>query len=253
MLTRVLAAALPDTPEWVEVRGMLRTPGALVIGGDSVERGFVVRLVEGARSAVAVVGRPPREALAEAVAGRTVMTPVIAQVDNAGHVAACLSAVGGGWSGERAIVHRLAAPPRQAPLDPGVTVRLLDGMDPLGHLPAGLRHEMSHARTFTPVAGVFVGGVPVSFCYACWVTESLWDVSIDTLEGYRGRGLAPHAVRHLIDVKRRDALEPVWGALESNAASLRLAVKLGFSPVGAIVVFSRGPWAFLTEGFEHTG
>lgn len=31
---------------------------------------------------------------------------------------------------------------------------------------------------------------------------------------------------------------PVWGALESNTASARLAAKLGFNPVDTIIVFS---------------
>ncbi len=31
---------------------------------------------------------------------------------------------------------------------------------------------------------------------------------------------------------------PVWGSLESNTASARLAAKLGFNPVDTIIVFS---------------
>ncbi len=44
--------------------------------------------------------------------------------------------------------------------------------------------------------------------------------------------------------------EPVWGALASNVPSLRLAATLGFTPVEELVVFSRGPWAYLTGGFD---
>ena len=39
----------------------------------------------------------------------------------------------------------------------------------------------------------------------------------------------------------RHGKEPVWGALESNVASLRLAARLGFAPVDALVVFEREP------------
>jgi hypothetical protein len=49
---------------------------------------------------------------------------------------------------------------------------------------------------------------------------------------------------------REDGREPVWGALASNVASLELARKLGFAPVDGIVVFSRGPWAFVTRGYQ---
>ena len=45
------------------------------------------------------------------------------------------------------------------------------------------------------------------------------------------------AVSFIIDLMRRDGREPVWGALASNHPSLRLGQKLGFKPVGKIVVF----------------
>jgi GNAT superfamily N-acetyltransferase len=101
-----------------------------------------------------------------------------------------------------------------------------------------------------PVGVVIIDGTAASFCYPVWRTETLWDISIDTLEEHRGRALGSHAVRFMIELLRRDGREPVWGALESNGASLRLAAKLGFQPVDALVWFSRGPWAFLTAGFQ---
>ena len=70
------------------------------------------------------------------------------------------------------------------------------------------------------------------FSYPCFTTESLWDVSIDTLS----RSIAAAAWRHHV-VRFTDrspapaiASEPTWGALESNTASLRLAARLGFTP-----------------------
>ena len=107
---------------------------------------------------------------------------------------------------------------------------------------------MTQARNIAPVAAVFVNGTAASFCYPCWRTETLWDISIDTLEEHRGRALGQHAVRFMIEAMRREGREPVWGALESNTSSLRLASKLGFAPMDAIAWFSRGPWAFLTRG-----
>ena len=63
------------------------------------------------------------------------------------------------------------------------------------------------------------------------------------------RDFAAHVVRSMIDYLRQRGLEPTWGALESNTASLRLAARLGFTPEDGNVVFARGPWAYLTRGY----
>jgi GNAT superfamily N-acetyltransferase len=251
-----LLAALPDVPHWIETRAMLRSPHVQLFAGPSFDEGVVVRLLHGAMVAVSAIGRPHATALASALAGITPMTPIVAQEDNADHVAQLLKEIGpahGGlqWSAEPMRFHTLAAAPPLPLLEPGASIRLLTPSDALDHLPSGLRHEITHARIDYPTGAAFVGGVPVSFCYGCFASESLWDVSIDTLEEYRRRGLAAHVVRFMIDRMRDDRLEPIWGALESNGTSLRLAARLGFTtPVQGNIVFSRGPWAYLTGGYN---
>lgn len=244
-----LAASLPDSPRFVETRAMLGCATAVVSGGRSPHDGFVVRVLEGARSALAVVGRPDADLIVRATAGMTDMTPLVAQADNAGHVGRALEQAPSPWQHERVVIHVAAGHPPLPPLPAGADVRLVRPDDPLEHLPPGLGHEMRHARLIAPVAGVFVGGLGVSFCYPCWMTESWWDVSVDTLEEHRGRALAGHAARFMEDHMRRQQRAPVWGAVESNAASLRLAARLGYQAVDETVVFSRGGWAFLTAGF----
>ena len=250
-----LLADLPDVPRYVETHAMLRSPDAQLFAGPMPDAGVVVRLLHGAMSVVSVIGHPPTYALAAALDGTTTMTPVIAQPDTAAHVEQLLGEIGSAsgeapWRLERMLFHALAAAPELRPLEAGVSVRLLADSDALDHLPSGLRHEISHARRLTPTAAAFVDGMAASFCYACFTTESLWDVSIDTIEAYRGRGLAAHAVRFMIDHMRERRLEPIWGALESNATSLRLARRLGFVPIVDVnIVFSRGPWAYLTGGY----
>ena len=242
-----LAAALPDEPRWLETRAMLASRHAEVTGGETIEAGFVVRVVHGAVSAAAVVGRPPAAAIAEAVADATGLTPVIAQTGDARHVADALRlSARRNWTGECAILHVLD---QSSPLPAPIDVQLLTRADSLEHLPAGLRHEITHAQEFAPVGAVFVDECPVSFCYPVWTTERFWDVSIDTLEAHRGRSLGARAVSFMIDLMRRQGREPVWGALESNRPSLRLGEKLGFKPVGEIMVFSTGGWVFLSGGF----
>jgi hypothetical protein len=250
---------LPDEPRWLETRAMLLNEHAQVTGGDSVATGFVVRLVHGPLSVVAVVGQPARDTIARAVTDVTEFTPVIVQTGDRAHVASVLgSDEHPDWTSERAILHRLrAVSPRRVQKDlPSASqssdVRLLTMGDSIAHLPAGLRHEIAHAREFAPIAAVFVEGMAVSFCYPAWITERLWDVSIDTLEAHRGQALGARAVRFMIDLMEVDGREPVWGALESNAASLRLGATLGFVPAGELVVFSRGGWVFLSGGFTGT-
>jgi GNAT superfamily N-acetyltransferase len=244
-----LVATLPDIPRWIEARAMLLSGHAEITGGATVERDFVVRLRHGAVSAVAVAGRPPYEAIAQALEDITPLTPVLGQVADAAWIQEALSTAvntGAPWRGETCIVHSLDDPERVAEVVGQPLVRMLRTNDALEHLPHGLRHEMIHARMMGPVAAVFVDGLAISFCYPCWQTERLWDVSIDTLDEHRGQSLGAAAVRFMIDHMRRGGRAPVWGSLESNRASLRLAAKLGFVPVDRIVVFSRGHWALLT-------
>jgi hypothetical protein len=241
-----LAHRLPDVPCWVDTRGMLLS-GIAEVTGSEADGGFVVRAVSGAVCVVAIVGKPRAAMIRRATTATTTMTPVICQLDDEGHVADALPERGS----DRAILHRLKESARIAPASAGV--RLLNASDAhlLGHLPVGLCYEISHAMELLPMAACFAGGHPVSFCYPCWSTETLWDISIDTVEGYRRRGYAADAVRAMIRHMRETRREPVWGAVESNTASLALAAKLGFEPVGAIRVFSpQGSWSFFSGGFE---
>jgi GNAT superfamily N-acetyltransferase len=253
-VAKQLAHALPDTAGWIDTRGMLLSGRATIIGGDTVGAGFVVRAMSDALAVVSVVGYPAHHLIATAVEDATDMTPVIAQPDNAVHVGQALascprSSAGHRWAPERAVLHRLGSESASVLAD-DVHVRLLRGDDRLDHLPPGLRFEIGHAHQTTPVAAAMADARPVSFCYPCWMTETLWDVSIDTLEGYRRRGLAARAARFMIALMRAEGREPVWGAMESNVASMELARRLGFAPAGEIVVFSRGPWAYLTRGHQ---
>jgi RimJ/RimL family protein N-acetyltransferase len=111
------------------------------------------------------------------------------------------------------------------------------GGSSLEHLPPVLREEVETALGFTHVAAAFVGDSPVSFCYPGYETETLWDLSIDTLEGHRGRGHARECCEYMIEHMSRHGKEPVWGAVESNVASRRLAASLGFEPVAEQTYF----------------
>jgi RimJ/RimL family protein N-acetyltransferase len=100
-----------------------------------------------------------------------------------------------------------------------------------------LRQELTLALLRSEVASTIVDGKPVSFCYVGALTETLWDMAIETLEPYRGRGYAGLAAAHLIRHMYRKRKQPVWATGETNTASLRVAKKLRFRPVDRMVVF----------------
>lgn len=77
-----------------------------------------------------------------------------------------------------------------------------------------------------------------SFCYPAWQTETLWDVSIETLEPYRRLGLGARAARTLIRHMRLTGRAPAWGALETNSGSRARAARLGFLEAGGVAVFT---------------
>ena len=79
-----------------------------------------------------------------------------------------------------------------------------------------------------PMAVALADGRPVSVCYAAFTTETLWDVSVETAEPYRRRGLAAACFRALAAHMGERGKLPTWGAMLDNPASLGLAAKLGF-------------------------
>jgi GNAT superfamily N-acetyltransferase len=227
-----LAALLPDVPRFVETRGMLLEGRCEVLGLEWVPSPSFVTC-DGEEKLVCVVGSPAPEAISEAVARNGDAGEVIAMPENVARVAEVLP----GWEALPVVAHLLGDSER-LPETPEGAVRLLSGPEEIVHLPPDLGAELARALLGkTPVAAAFVGGEPVSFCYAGWETEGLWDVSIDTLDGYRRRGYAAWCAAYAIRHMRALGKEPAWHALESNTASMGLAARLGFVPVDRFFLF----------------
>jgi GNAT superfamily N-acetyltransferase len=227
-----LASALPDLPRWVETRGMLRSGRCELVGAAGPGPGdFLVRGTDFGLFCVA--GEPDVGPLAESLT-REGGRAVICRPAAAERVAAGIPP---GWRAARAIVHALAGDGPPAPARSSAVMLSPGDAASLDHVPAALREEIETALGYAHVAAVLERGLPVSFAYASYETETLWDVSIDTLESHRGRGLARACCEFLIAHMSRHGREPVWGALENNVASLRLAARLGFTPVDELVVF----------------
>ena len=133
----------------------------------------------------------------------------------------------------RAIIHRIGpAGLTEIPDLPSASVLAPDL--PLDHLHGELRREVDETLGLHPIGVVLDGETPVSFCYPTLVTERYWDITIETLEGYRRSGRAAAAFFRVEREMRLTGRQPVWGAAENNPASLALAAKLGFVPVAEV-------------------
>lgn len=198
---------VPDEPRWVEAHGIAADPA-------SWQRALGAGAIVGndAAALAVVYGDADVDAL------RALALPHVLLVD--ARVADALRphrVVG------RAILHTLpdvdALPDYEGAL-------LLPADAPLDHLPAPLARELRAAHA--PIWCAYVDGLPVAFAYAPWRSARWFDVSVDTLPGARQLGLGTIVATAMIRDERARGREPVWGADEDNAASLRLAARLGF-------------------------
>ncbi len=239
-----LMRLVPDEPRWIDYRGLLASGRCRVIAEPDPARGFVARALD--EPFAAVWGEPSEEAV-RAAAGRGSLDDVlVAPGAGAERVAAALP----GWRTERVTLHVLPgelpaiAPPEGADLamlapDSPPVAPDLDG------LPRALRAEV--AGLLARVRPLVVARVPpgvagriVSVCSAPWETETLWDVSIETVARHRRRGLAAACFAALARwMAAERGKRPVWGAQESNPASLALAARLGFVRDSELLTFRR--------------
>jgi hypothetical protein len=108
------------------------------------------------------------------------------------------------------------------------------------HVPGELLSQLTHvAADGVAAVAALNDELPVAFAYAAAETESLWDVSIDTIPSHRRQGYATTAVCHLMRRMREQGKSAVWGAVESNQASASLARCLGFVETDRLWILSR--------------
>jgi len=184
---------------------------------------------------ISIAGFPKKEAILQAIAANSNEVEILTTPENSEHVAEALP----DWDVSPAKLHVLQGEPRLPKISANVRLLAPSEIEAIKNLPLDLKEELTTACRYSPVASTIAEGKPVSFCYAGSQTESLWDISIDTLVGYRNKGYAAACVVYMIERMRQQQKQPVWGAYETNEASLRLAAKLGFVAVDTIMVFLR--------------
>ncbi|GLC23527.1 GNAT family N-acetyltransferase [Roseisolibacter agri] len=232
---QAIARRVPDVPRWVEARAFLRWERCALFGvRESPALAFA--LWDAPTSSLIVYGRPSHDAVRDAAACSTGAASAVVAPEDADWLAALLP----GWVRSRAILHLLRDPARlPAPNDGGV--RLLDpSAIATLDVPDELRDELAVGATRAPIAASHADGVPVAFCYAGAITESLWDVAIDTLASHRRQGHAGRCAAWMIRHLRARGLQPVWAADAANPPSWRLAAKLGFAAVDEVALLEQG-------------
>jgi RimJ/RimL family protein N-acetyltransferase len=215
---------VPDEPRWVETRWLLRSGEATLAGGVVVSE----RLGSGA---VVELGSPA--VLRHALAGVGEDFELVVQMEALDAARAALT----DWNAALATVHALPEPYAGAP-DPGVILSAPPEFRWLEQIPD--EEDRLYAE-LAPAIAVHTGGGSelVAVCQASAVTETLWDVGIDTYaEGSRRRGYAAATYRTLAAHMAGLGRQPVWAAEDENVASMRLAAKLGFRPVARLAVLS---------------
>jgi GNAT superfamily N-acetyltransferase len=229
-----LLRKVPDLPRWLETRSMLLSGMGEVVG--SGDGGFA--MADPGDGLVCVFGRPSVEEVWEAVSRLHWRRVVLCAPEDRDLVARALP----DYREVRAVLHLPGEDGLRLPEAPD-SVRLVEPeefeeAESLEDLPDELRADLHLAASRRlPIAAAFREGYPVSFCYSVSRTETLFDISIETIEGFRRLGLAAMCVSRLVETMSLHGLTPVWGAEETNAASLALAGKLGFAPVDEFVVF----------------
>jgi GNAT superfamily N-acetyltransferase len=232
---RALAARMPDVPRWVEARAFLLWERCAVFGAPDPQAPAFA-LWDAPTSSLIVYGRPSPDVVREAAACSAGEASAVCAPEDADWLAALLP----GWARSRAILHALRDAARLPAPDDG-DVRLLDpraiaSLD----VPDELRAELRVGAERSPIAASFVDGAPMAFCYAGAITETLWDVAIDTLEAHRRQGHAARCAARMIRDFRARGLDAVWASDAANPPSWMLARRLGFAAVDEVALFEQG-------------
>lgn len=77
---------------------------------------------------------------------------------------------------------------------------------------------------------LFHNGKLASTAYSAFIFDELLELGIETVEEFRGKGLARYACFALIDYCLENGYEPIWSCRLENIGSYNLAKKLGFEP-----------------------
>ena len=223
--------ALPDLPRWVEARGMLLSGRGAIVDTSASDPPTIMCAASVLLAVVVNWDQP--DALTRAIAQVPREFSIVAPAEAEPTIGGLLP----NRARELATLYHLR-PESGLRLHTDARARMLrpDEYKELENLPPVLRGELREACRYSPIAVAFAADRAVSFCYCGWETETHWDVSIDTLDSYRRRGFGTAACICLIHHFAHAGKTAVWGSIDSNVESARLAKRLGFEPVDRLMV-----------------
>ncbi len=73
-----------------------------------------------------------------------------------------------------------------------------------------------------------------STAYSAFIHDNQFELGIETIDCYRGKGFAINTCSALIDYCINNNYEPIWACRLDNIGSINLAQKLGFEPIAYI-------------------
>lgn len=230
----MLAVGVPDEPRWVEAHGIAAAASswrcelgecAIAVGNDTAR---LIVVCDGDASRVSPLALIDR---VEAIAREYPQHSVLVTQEDLAHALDLPH-----HEVARVLLHTLPDPDA---LDAALEGALpLPADAPLDHLEPALAEEIARARLHDPVWCAYVDGLPVSFAYAPWLSPRWFDISVDTDRSARQLGLGTLVSTALIHDQRARGREPVWAADAGNAASLRLAARLGFVAMDELFVLA---------------
>lgn len=240
-------AALPDEPWLVYARSLLQHGRCDVV--EAEPHGYGVCLVEDEADLVVVLGRPGARSIRYALAGLGEDAELLAHPAAEEHVLEALPR----WAAERATLHtalrlQVESDLARRAVVSGASLSMHGAgpdadpdAEPLPRVRADpeLGRWLDRVARRAPVAAAWLDGRPVAFAYAAYVSDTRFDVGVDTLEPARRQGLAAAAAAHLAERLVARGLAPVWGSAVSNDASRRLAARLGLQPADELVYVTK--------------
>lgn len=87
---------------------------------------------------------------------------------------------------------------------------------------------------------VMHGDIPSAWAFSAALSSDEVDIGVETLEEYRGKGLALIVAKAMIRYCMQEGKRPVWACHSGNIASQRLAEKAGFVKCGECFTVRKG-------------